>query len=266
MSALKTAFVLSSIAATLFAIPPALLADTMYLFGKIGALPVVASLEQNGGKLAGWYFYQARAKQIRLEGEIDRSGSFRMEEEMTSGRKTGVFEGNMKQGSWAGTWRKAAGAGPLPFHLEENRDQLKNLNGDYECTSKERDAEFQYTYERKLKLSIADGIVKKLDISQGAYTADKSDDHWCSVDLGDLKQVASQVGILLEAKEDGNEEDNGKCAVRIVGDAEILWIRIGASSDPSACRTSSATMHCSPRAFWNDIILDRRTRKCKALN
>jgi hypothetical protein len=140
------------------------------------------------------------------------------------------------------------------------------LQASYDCTAKERDPKFQYTYERNLKLVVTDGIVKKLAIAQGAYTADKSDDHWCNISFGDLKQVPSNVGVLLEAGEDDSAEDNGKCTVRIMGNADTMWIMIGDhAGDGSDCRQAGATMYCSPRAFWNDIILDRHTRKCKAL-
>jgi hypothetical protein len=264
MRIIKTAVIPSVIVAILVLVSQPLLADTVYLFGKIGDFPIGASLERNEEALSGWYFYPSRAKQIRLEGTIDRNGSFRMEES-ADGKKTGIFEGSVKQGRWTGTWRKTIGAAPLPFSFEENRGQLKNSTGNYDCTAKERDAEHHYTYRWQLKLAIADGVVKALDATQGAYGDDK-DEQTCTIDLKDLKQVASEVGILLQAKNDDSEEEDKKCTVRIVGDTDILWIRFGDSSEEgNDCRGTGSTMFCSPRAFWNDTILDRRTQKCRAL-
>ncbi|MEN6439520.1 MAG: hypothetical protein ABFD97_13180 [Syntrophobacter sp.] len=250
--------------------PLPLLADTTYLFGKIGDFPIGAALEQNRGKLTGFYFYYSRARQIRLEGSINPDGTFRMEE-TTEGKKTGLFEGNVKQGRWSGTWSKAPGAAPLQFSLDENHDQLKNLTCSYDCTLKERDAAHRYTYQWRLKLAIAKGAVKELDSTQEAFGDDR-DEQRCVIDLNDLKQVRSDLGIVLKAegddseKQEGEDKDEKECAVQILGNADILWIRFGDSSvEGNDCRGLGSSMFCSPRAFWNDIILDRRTQKCKAL-
>jgi hypothetical protein len=259
----KTA-VQSLIVVLFLVMPQPLLADTLYLFGRIGDFSIGAFLERNEEALSGWYFYHSQARAIRLEGKIDRNGTFHMEE-TTGGKKTGVFEGNVKAGRWTGTWRKTAGAAPLPFRLEENHNQLKQVTGNYGCTSKERVAEHHYTYRWKLKLTIADGVVKHLEATQGAY-GDDNDEQTCSIDLKDLKQVTSEVGILLKADADDSEADGKQCTVRIVGEEDTLWIRFGDSSEEgNDCRGVASTMFCSPRAFWNDVILDRRTQKCRAL-
>jgi hypothetical protein len=244
-------------------------AETVYLFGKIGDFSVAAALEQDEGKLSGWYFYQSRARQIRLEGKIDRNGALRMDE-LTGSKNTGLFEGTVKKGRWTGTWRKAPGGASLPFSLEENHDKLNNLNGNYRCETSERVAKHNYTYRWNLKVGVVNGAVKKLDSVQGSYW-DNKDEQTCSIDLKELKQVPSptEPGILLEvkeAKDRGSGEEGGRCTVRIVGNDDILWVRFGDSSEEgNDCRSAGPTMFCSPRAFWNDLVVDRRTQKCKAL-
>ncbi|MBF0529562.1 MAG: hypothetical protein HQK55_09885 [Deltaproteobacteria bacterium] len=259
MPGLKTVILLLMVA-VLLVMPRSLWADTTFLSGKIGEFPISVSLERNEEKLSGWYFYHSKAKEIRLDGSLDRQGAFRLEE--TAGdKKTGIFEGSVKEGRWTGTWRKTTGAAPLAFYLEENRNRLKNLKDNYNCTAKERDAKYHYTYIRKLKLAVADGVVKEFEAVQGAY-GDDQDEQTCSIDLKDLKQVTSDVGILLQAKDDNAGNENKKCAIRIVGDPDILWIRFGDSSEEgNDCRGVDSVMFCSPR----DIILDRRTRKCQVL-
>jgi hypothetical protein len=260
----KTTIVQLVIVAVLFLMCQPLLADTIYLFGKIGDFPIGAFLERDEENLTGWYFYHSRARQIRLEGNIDRHGTFRMEE-TAGGQKTGIFEGSVKQGRWTGTWRKTIGAAALLFALEENRNQMKNSTGIYDCAAQERDAQHHYTYRWKLKLAMTDGVAKELEATQGSYGDDKNEET-CSIDMKDLKQIESAVGILLQAKNDDSEEEAKKCTVRISGDADHLWIRFGDSSEEgNDCRRVGSTMFCSPRAFWNDILLDRRTQKCKAL-
>lgn len=260
----KTTLIPSLIVAVLLIMSQPVLADTVYLFGKIGDFPIGASLDRDEEELTGWYFYHSQAKKIRLEGNIDRHGTLRMEE-TANGEKTGIFEGNVKQGRWTGTWRKGVGAAPLPFFLEENRNQLQNSTGRYDCTTKERDAQHHYTYHWKSKFSLADGVVKELAADQGAYGDDK-DWQTCSIGLKDFKQVVSAVGIFLQARNGDSEEEAKKCTIRILGDTDSLWIRFGDSSEEgNDCRGSGSTMFCSPRAFWNDVIVDRRTQKCRAL-
>jgi hypothetical protein len=143
--------------------------------------------------------------------------------------------------------------------------QLKNSSGAYDCTVEDRDADYHYSCRRRLKLVVAGGVVKELDASRGVI-GDDLDEQTCNIDLTNLKQVASEAGILLKARDDTSEEEDTRCTVRIVGDKDIVWIRFGDSSEEgNDCRTHGATMFCSPRAFWNDMILDRRTRNCKAL-
>lgn len=66
-----------------------------------------------------------------------------------------------------------------------------------------------------------------------------------------------------ESDEAGDEEQ--RCTIRILGDGDILWIRFGESGGSDICRNTGSAMFCSPRAFWNDLFVDRRTQKCKAL-
>jgi len=253
------------IAASVFLWSGPAAAETAYLFGKIGDFPVAALLDREEGMVSGWYFYQSRAKLIRLEGKIDRGGTFRMDE-VTDGKKTGIFEGTVREGRWAGMWRKAPGAPPLAFSLEENRDKLTGLKGEYRCEVSERVARYGYTYRWNLRLGLADGKVKRIESAQGSH-GDNKDEQTCSIDLTDLIQTAtSEAGILLSHKDNSPGEEGGKCTVRIVGSGDLLWVRFGDSSEEgNDCRSAGPNMLCSPRAFWNDIILDRRTQKCKAL-
>jgi hypothetical protein len=261
-----------------------LLAETIYFFGKIGNVPVGGHLERVETVISGWYFYYSNAKMIRLEGKIDPQGSFQIEESVDY-KKTGIFKGNVHQGKWTGTWQKPAGGASLPFLLQENRDLLKNLKGEYRCAAQERDAKFHYTYKWELTLNIVDGVVKKFESTQGSY-GDNKDEQICFIDLKDLEQVPSEAGILLQVKgeetqaeeakstdskadvaesdEAGDEEQ--RCTIRILGDGDVLWIVFGdKSGDSNICRNTGSAMFCSPRAFWNDLLVDRKTQKCKAL-
>lgn len=241
-----------------------LLAGTVYLFGKVGDLPIVASLDRSDETLSGWYFYRSKAREIRIEGRIDRNGIFEMEES-TDSRKTGIFKGSADQGGWAGTWQKPSGRATVPFSMTENRDLLKDLKADYRCAMQERRAEYRSTSKWNLALKVADGVVGTLRSTQGSYGDDK-DEQTCSIDHKDLKPISSDAGILLQAKPGQGDQGHRKCTIRIVGDADTLWIRFGdAAEEGNDCRSAGDDMYCSPRAFWNDIVIDRRTKKCRAL-
>jgi hypothetical protein len=260
----KTIFVLTLIVTTLLIACRPIFAETTYLFGKIGDLPVSAALERGDGKLSGWYFYHSNAGQIHLEGSIDRQGAFQMEE-TSDGKKTGIFKGSVKEGRWTGTWQKLAGGKPLSLSLIENHNLLKNLNGEFRGTAQERVPKYRYTYKWDIKLSVIEGVVKTLESTQGSY-GDNKDEQTCSIDMKDLEQVPSEVGILLQTKADDSNEDDQRCTVRILGDGDTIWVRFGdASEEGNDCRSLGSNMYCSPRAFWNDLLIDRRTQKCKAI-
>ena len=250
--------------AAVLLVPRPLLAGTVFLFGKIANFPIIAWVNQNEGKLSGWYFYLSRGKEIQLEGKIERNGTFQMDE-LVNFNKTGSFEGKASQDRWTGTWRKDSGSAPLPLSLDVNRDQLKQLNGKFSCEAVERDVQFHYTYRWDLKLVAAKGVIKAMDLKQ-TVTGSYGDEQQCSIALTDLKQVPSETGILLNVIDEDSGENFG-CAIRIAADADVLWIRFEDSSEGgNACRSGGSRVFCSPRAFWNDILLDRRTQKCKAVH
>lgn len=250
------------IVAMLLSMPRQLYAERVYFFGKIGDFPIGGFLEQKEDLLHGWYFYTSRGKLIELTGKIDRNGSFRMEEEAHY-KKSGSFEGGVKQGRWTGTWRKTGGGAPMQFSFEENHDLLKDIKGNYECSFKVPVPEGNYSVNYDLKIGIANGVLKKFKVVESARG--KYVDNECYMELKDMLQVDSKTGILLKADEEDGGNEGMKCTVRIVGNKDILWIVFGASSEAGDdCRGSSDRMFCSTRGGWADIMIDRHTKKCRA--
>lgn len=264
MRSLRTACIVALVAGVACLMPAFLSAQEILLMGKVGEFGVAASLERNEGELSGWYFYFSRAVQIRLNGTVGQGGGNFVMEESVGGKKTGVFEGTVKEGRWSGTWRKPDGGTPLPFELNENLVPTGDVN--MHCATQERDAKFGYTYSRSLETVVSSGVVKKFRAEQRA-TGSGRDEQACSIDLGDLMQVLSNSSILLQAKDYGGAvEGGGNCRVRILGDGDGLWFRFGdPAEEGNDCRSAGATMFCSPRAFWNDVLVNRRTGKCTPL-
>lgn len=241
-------------------------AEPTYLFGKIGNHPVSMSVNRKGDELSGWYFYPSLAHLIQLEGKVGSDGSFQMDEKVDF-KTTGQFEGGVHDGHWAGNWRKTPDAAPMAFDLQEIHGQYDRLQGSYDCSLKEHDTQFGYSYQRTLKLSIADAKVRSFTAMQKAYTDDRSDEQACTADLKYMRQVSSKSGLLLATKEADGQTDGNVCTIRFVGDAETLWIHfVDVTADGDPCKGDDYMMYCAPRAAWKDIVINRRSGKCKVLD
>lgn len=97
----------------------------LYLLkGHVGTFPVRLLLEQKSDTLHGMYYYESRRSCIFLEGKLDSSGQWRMNEFTVGGydslqyytsplqmaRQTGRFHGSWTDAStFAGTWSDSAG-------------------------------------------------------------------------------------------------------------------------------------------------------------
>ena len=92
-------------------IPAPVLAQPLTFFGQVGDAPVFVSIDRDGEKLSGSYFYLSQAKSIRLEGKVDPGGAFSMDEfSFTDGKRTGAFVGRAGvTDGWTGTWRAPGG-------------------------------------------------------------------------------------------------------------------------------------------------------------
>jgi hypothetical protein len=260
---MKLPAVLVLVAALLF--PATLSAHPLYLFGQIGKSNVMATLTRDGDALSGWYTYLDIGKELRLAGRIDATGDFQLDETVDA-KKTGRLQGKIDGGHWTGEWRKPDGGSPLPFTLSESRDTLGAVSDEFRCSSKRRDKD-GWTYDHSLKLDLAKGAVKALDA--GLSESSKQDgQQGCFYSLGDFAKVPTDVGVLLKAKDEDDPltEDSQRCTIRIVGDADTLFVQFGDLTEKNNdCRFSGTTAFCSPRSWMADIIVNRRTKGCKSV-
>ncbi|MGA2793397.1 MAG: hypothetical protein ABSE69_07655 [Roseiarcus sp.] len=246
---------MAMIGAGLFSSP--VFAQSLSFFGEIGAAPVFVSLERAGDRLSGWYLYIRQAKSIRLEGVID-AGGFAMDEfSFENGKKTGSFKGAASEAGWTGTWRSSDGR-RLKLSLRQDRDALSDLSGRFRC--KTSVSESGYAFVNSLDLRAAKGEVTRLSLSHDA--TGWNDEQSCSIALSDLKQIRSDSGILLRAKED-DETDTSQsaqhCTLRLLGGGDYIVIQV------DGCKGAGDTMFCSARGSWSDLVLNRKTQACKAI-
>jgi hypothetical protein len=234
------------------------LAQPLVFFGEIGTAPVFVSLDREGDKLSGYYFYLRQGKTIRLDGAVDRAGFALDEFSFVNNDKTGSFAGKTGAGAWSGTWRSPDGR-RLGFSLRPDRNRLADLDGRLQCKASEVIGEFRYT--QSLDLSAAKGRMTRFSFSNRARSRyDKND---CAIAMSDLKQTASPSGLVLRAKEDDPADTSASalhCSLRLMGGGDDLVILV------SGCQGAGQTMFCSSRGGWSDLVVDRKTRACKAID
>lgn len=240
-------------------------AQPIQLAGTIGKAPVFLDLSRSGDTVSGWYYYLKVGKQIRLSGKLDHNGFFQLDEfTAATNSRTGSFSGRSKDGHWSGIWRNAAGKRPLELRVDELRGTLGDVSGRFRCSATREDSEFGYTYTHSLDLSLNKGRVRRLSLFRGEASAD-GDDQSCRIGLSDLRQRHAGTGILLRAR--GDRADSARhCTIRILPAGEFLVIKIGdATQSGDDCRGVGGEMFCSPRSFWADLIVSRKTQRCRSV-
>jgi len=240
--------------------------EQLSLLGRIAEFPVAVTLEKDGDRLEGWYFYLSKAKLIRLTGKLARDGRFHLDETASAAGSaiTGVFDGTASEGRWVGAWRKSAEASPLAVELRASSKDFADKNASFRCTAQQRDEKSHDIYRSELKLGLSASKVNGLSVEQSVSGG--GDEQGCSISLDDLEPVPSTSGFLLRADDDQATSSSGRCSVHIVGNERLLWIQVGDSSrEGDDCRSAGETMFCSPRGYWRDIVLDRQTQKCRFL-
>jgi hypothetical protein len=232
-------------------------AQSMFFFGEIGGAPVFVSLERDGEKLSGWYVYVRQAKSIRLEGKIDGGGLAMDEFSYENGAKTGAFRGLASPAGWSGAWQSPDGRGAR-FSLRPQHGTLSDLSGRLRCKASKLDSD--YTFAQSLDLRARAGRISRFSYANEATS--KHDEQSCSVDLGELEQIDSDSGVLLRARGDDPNDtspDTMHCSVRVLGDSDHLVIRV------EGCKGAGDTMFCSARGGWTDLVVNRKTQVCKAI-
>jgi len=255
--------ILAFLASLLF--PAAVSAHTVYLFGQIGKSAVLAAIDRDENELSGWYLYLDVGKQLQLAGKIGATGDFQLDETV-DGHKTGRFEGKAEGGRWSGEWRAPGGGAPLVFTLNESRDTLADFSGRFHCAKSKKD-KGGWTYDLSLTLEMTKGAVKALEAGR-SESSTQDDSQGCFYSLENFTRVPADVGVLLKAKDEDDPptDDSQHCTIRILGDADHLFLRFGdAEEKNNDCRFSGDRAFCSPNSWMADVIVDRRTKSCKSV-
>lgn len=149
-----------------------------------------------------------------------------------------------------------------PAYAAPRTNDAGLLTTDVVCTAHKSDRRFGYRYRYDVTLSVLRGSVRRFKLSQRA-TSKYGDDQGCDIGLDSLKQEADDDTILLRTTTANSLEKPG-CTIRIVADRKQIRIQIGdAAEQGNDCRGSDGEMYCSPRSFWADMIVDRKTAACR---
>jgi hypothetical protein len=242
-------------------------AHPLYLFGNIGRFPVLVMITREKNDLSGWYLYLSHAKEIAIAGRIDAAGAFTFDEfDPKTHAKIARFAGTMKLGQWNGTWQKTAGGARLPFSVWESRDALPDLDGQVHCATKMTDASAGYTFRNALDLKARHGQLSTFSLNSSAKGW--GDEQSCSLDLTEMHRAQSDAGILLQTRKTSPAagSDLHQCSIRIVGNADYLFVAVGdADEDGNDCHGDTDMMYCSARGSWTDLVVERKTDTCRAV-
>lgn len=153
-------------------------------------------------------------------------------------------------------------AAPAPAWAAPGSGNARPLTADIVCTARKTDRQFGYRYRYDVTLSVRRGTVRRLVLSQRA-TSKQGDEQGCRIDLKDLEQAMTDGAIVLR---EADAEAGGKprCTVRITADDKQIRIKIGDAAEAgNDCRGGDNVMYCSPRAFWADMVVDRKSSACR---
>ncbi|WP_347555294.1 hypothetical protein [Robbsia sp. KACC 23696] len=119
-------------------------ADTHYFHKKFagridGRLAFTMDLKEVDGKLSGYYRYTGKQRYLSLQGKIDASGVFTMEEVGPEGQRTGTFNVTVIRDQMNGVWTSPNGDRRLRVDAHQTseitigskRDILTNAIGTY---------------------------------------------------------------------------------------------------------------------------------------
>ena len=85
---------------------------------------ITLNIKRIGSELSGDYHYDGHSNSLKLQGEIDESGSFTLNEFNSKGSMTGIFRGKLDGGRATGEWLKPDGSTTYNFSFSEEVNEV----------------------------------------------------------------------------------------------------------------------------------------------
>ena len=80
---------------------------------------ITLNIKRFGSELSGDYHYDGHSSSLKLQGQIDETGSFTLNEFNSKGSMTGIFRGQLTGGGAMGQWLKPDGSKVYDFSFSE---------------------------------------------------------------------------------------------------------------------------------------------------
>ncbi|MEK6698495.1 MAG: hypothetical protein AABZ10_05555 [Nitrospirota bacterium] len=216
-----------------------------------GRYPIQMLLKLEGKSFKGYMFYESTAKYIFLQGTVTPKGLATVKEvDEMSKKVTGVFEGQLGEAGFSGTWSSPDGKKRVPFKLTAIPGTAAAFSGQYRCEIKEEN------FFQTVELKVDHGKVEKFTIISGLGP------HWHTCDLGleNLTQERGKPYILLLPDGRFQSESN-----KLYGDQRER-IRVKETQNTIAVQFfGSWRLACGLNALMADVLINKKTGKCKAL-
>jgi hypothetical protein len=212
--------------------------------------PIQMLLKRDSQDIKGYMFYESAAKYISLRGTVNPKDLATVNEMDEKGKITGTYEGQLSKGSFIGTWSSPDKKKRMPFKLTAVLIEAAAFSGQYRCEIKEEN------FSQTLELKVGRGKVEKFTIISGLGP------HWhtCDLDLENLTQERGKPYILLLPDGKFQSESN-----KLYGDQKER-IRVKETQNTIAVQLfGSWRLACGLNAFIADVLINKKTGKCKAL-
>lgn len=215
-----------------------------------GRYPIQMLLKREGKSIKGYMFYESAAAYISLQGTVAPEGVVTVQEVDEKGKITGVFEGKLSEEGFSGTWSSPDRKKRMPFRLNAVSSEAAAFSVQYRCEIKEKN------FSQTLELKVDHGKVVNFTIMSGVGP------HWHTCDLGleNLTQEPGRSYILLLPG--GKFQAESK---KLYGDRKER-IRVKETQNTMVVQLfGSWRFACGLNGFMEDVLISKKTGKCKAL-
>src|SRR3990172_7181370 len=212
--------------------------------------PIQMLLKRDGKDIKGDMFYESAAKYISLRGTVTQKDLATVNEMDEKGKITGTYEGLLSEGGFSGTWSSPDKKKRMPFKLTAVPSEAAAFSGQYRCEIKEKN------FSQTLDLKMDHGKVENFTIISGLGP------HWhtCDLCLENLTQKLGKPYILLLPGGKFLSESN-----KLYGDQKER-IRVKETQNTIVVQLfGSWRLACGLNALMADVLINKKTGKCKAL-
>ncbi len=212
--------------------------------------PIQMLLKREGENVKGFMFYESAATYISLQGAVAPQGAATVKEIDESKKITGVFEGQLSDAGFSGTWSSPDGKKRMPFKLTALSAEAAAFSGQYKCETGEEN------FSQTLELKVEKGKVVHFSVMSGVGP----NWHTCDLGLDNLTQEQGKSYILLLPGGSFKSESD-----KLYGDRKER-IRIKETQNTIFVQLFGGwRLACGLNSYMGDMLLNKKAGRCKVL-